>query len=178
MDRIDTDHVLAILRPIWTMKTQTASRVRQRIEAFLDAATVQRKRSGENPARWRGHLSMILPRPTAVTKVENFPALPYAALPDFMASLRDRHGEAARALEFTILTAARTGMTFGAVPAELDMSNGTWTVPGERMKAKVKHTVPLSAPALALAEKRSKRPLLFPNDLTGDSKARTLCRQC
>lgn len=167
IDRIDTDHVLAVLRPIWTVKTETASRVRQRIEAVLDAATVQRKRSGENPARWKGHLAMILPRPTAVTKVENFPALPYAVLPDFMASLRDRPGEAARALEFTILTAARTGMTLGAVPAELDLTIGTWTVPGERMKAKVEHTVPLSTPACAIAEARASKPLLFPNDLSG-----------
>ncbi|PKH74092.1 integrase [Stenotrophomonas sp. Betaine-02u-21] len=168
VDRIDTDHVLAVLRPIWTVKTETASRVRQRIEAVLDAATVQRKRSGENPARWKGHLAMILPRPTAVTKVENFAALPYAALPGFMAELRDRQGEAARALEFTILTAARTGMTLGAVPTELDISNGTWTVPGERMKAKVEHTVPLSKPALAIAEMRSSGKLLFPNDLSGE----------
>lgn len=99
VDRIDTDHVLAVLRPIWTVKTETASRVRQRIEAVLDAATVQRKRTGENPARWKGHLAMILPKPTAVTKVENFAALPYPALPAFMAELRARHGEAARASE-------------------------------------------------------------------------------
>ncbi|MBH1446603.1 tyrosine-type recombinase/integrase [Stenotrophomonas indicatrix] len=168
VDRIETEHVLAVLRPIWTTKTETASRVRQRIEAVLDAVIVQKKRSGENPARWRGHLAVILPKPTAVTKVENFAALPYAQLPPFMAALRSRHGEAARALEFTILTAARTGMTLGAVPGEIDLTAGTWTVPADRMKAKVEHTVPLSRPALALAQSRMKQDLLFPNDLRNE----------
>lgn len=169
VDRIETEHVLAVLRPIWTTKTETASRVRQRMEAVLDAATVQKKRTGENPARWRGHLPMILPKPTAVTKVANFAALPYADLPAFMVALRGRHGEAARALEFTILTAARTGMTLGAVPQEVDLAAGTWTVPGHRMKAKVEHTIPLSPAALALARPRMERDLLFPNDLTDEA---------
>lgn len=169
VDRIETEHVLAVLRPIWTTKTETASRVRQRIESVLDAATVQKKRTGENPARWRGHLAVILPKPTAVTKVENFAALPYAELPAFMTALRSRHGEAARALEFTILTAARTGMTLGATPGEIDLNTGTWTVPGRRMKAKVEHTVPLSKPALAIVRPRINRDLLFPNDLSNES---------
>lgn len=169
VDRIETEHVLAVLRPIWTTKTETASRVRQRIEAVLDAVTVQKKRSGDNPARWRGHLAVILPKPTAVTKVENFAALPYAELPSFIAALRSRHGEAARALEFTILTAARTGMTLGATPREIDLATGTWTVPGARMKAKVEHMVPLSKPALEIARTRMNRDLLFPNDLSNES---------
>jgi len=168
VDRIETDHVLAVLRPIWTTKTETASRVRQRIEAVLDAVTVQKKRSGENPARWRGHLAMILPKPTAVKKVENFAALPYIELPSFMKALRSRHGEAARALEFTIFTAARTGMTLGAVAGEVDLVGGIWTVPSDRMKAKVEHTVPLSTPALALARPRMGRNLLFPNDVSDE----------
>ncbi|MEN4956996.1 site-specific integrase [Stenotrophomonas indicatrix] len=168
VDRIETEHVLAVLRPIWTTKTETASRVRQRVEAVLDSATVQKKRAGDNPARWRGHLAMILPKPTAVTKVENFAALPYAELPAFMTALRSRHGEAARALEFTILTAARTGMTLGAEPKEVDLAVGTWTVPSHRMKAKVEHTVPLSKPALALVKPRMDRALLFPNDLRNE----------
>ncbi len=165
VNRIETEHVLAVLRPIWTTKTETASRVRQRIEAVLDAVTVQRKRSDENPARWRGHLAVILPKPTAVTKVENFAALPYTELPAFMAALRSKHGEAARALEFTILTAARTGMTLGAAPEEIDLATGTWTIPGNRMKAKSEHTVPLTPAAIALARPRMERDLLFPNDL-------------
>lgn len=167
VDRIETDHVLAVLRPIWATKTETASRVRQRMEAVLDSVTVQKKRTGENPARWRGHLAVILPKPTAVTKVENFAALPYGELPGFMAALARRHGEAARALEFTILTAARTGMTLGAKPGEIDLSVGTWTIPGNRMKAKVEHTIPLPAVALELVRSRMQRGLLFPNDLTG-----------
>ncbi|UXB22755.1 integrase arm-type DNA-binding domain-containing protein [Stenotrophomonas maltophilia] len=166
VDRVDTDHILAVLRPIWTSKTETASRVRQRIEAVLDSVTVQKKRTGENPARWRGHLALILPKPTAVTKVENFAALPYAELPAFMAELRSRHGEAARALEFTILTAARTGMTLGASPREVDLAAGTWTVPWERMKGKVEHTIPLAWQALAIVGPRMDRPLLFPTDLS------------
>jgi integrase len=168
VDRIETDHVLAVLRPIWATKTETASRVRQRVEAVLDSATVQKKRTGDNPARWRGHLAVILPKPTAVTKVENFAALPYAELPSFMVALRSRHGEAARALEFTIYTAARTSMTLGAVPREVDLASGTWTVPWDRMKGKVEHTIPLSPPALTLARQRMDRPLLFPNDLTSE----------
>lgn len=166
VDHIETDHILAVLRPIWTTKTETASRVRQRVEAVLDSLTVQKKRTGENPARWRGHLAMILPKPTAVTKVENFAALPYAELPAFMAALRSWPGEAARALEFTILTAARTGMTLGAVSEEIDLTARTWTVPGDRMKAKCEHTIPLPAPAIALARPRMERDLLFPNDLS------------
>nr|WP_241655273.1 site-specific integrase [Stenotrophomonas indicatrix] len=168
VDRIETEHVLAMLRPIWTTKTETASRIRQGMEAVLDAVTVQKKRSGENPARWRGHLAVILPKPTAGTKVENFAALPYSELPSFIAALRSRHGEAARALEFTILAAARTGMTLGAAPREVDFAAGMWTVPGGRMKAKVEHTVPLSKPALALARQRMKRDLLLPNDLSNE----------
>lgn len=169
VDRIETDHVLAVLRPIWTTKTETASRVRQRVEAVLNSVTVQKKRTGENPARWRGHLAVILPKPTAVTKVENFAALPYAELPSFMAALKSRHGEAARALEFTIYTAARTGMTLGAAPTEIDPAAGTWTVPWHRMKGKVEHTIPLSAQALALALPHMGRKLLFRNDLSNDA---------
>ena len=168
VDRIETDHVLSVLRPIWSTKTETASRVRQRVEAILDSVTVQKKRTGENPARWRGHLAVILPKPTAVTKVENFAALPYSELPEFMAALRSRHGEAARALEFTILTAARTGMTLYAAPGEVDLAAGTWTVPWHRMKGKVEHTIPLSASALALARPRMGGQLLFPNDLSSE----------
>jgi len=168
VDRIETEHVLAVLRPIWTTKTETASRVRQRIEAVLDAVTVQKKRAGENPARWRGHLALILPKPTAVAKVENVAALPYAELPAFMAALRSRHGEAARALEFTILTAARTGMTLGALPTEVDLCACTWTVPGDRMKSKVDHTTPLPSAALDLVRPRMERDLLFPNDLSNE----------
>ncbi|WP_218815462.1 tyrosine-type recombinase/integrase, partial [Xanthomonas oryzae] len=166
IDQVDTDDVLSILRPIWTTKTETATRVRQRIETILDAATVKRKRTGDNPARWKGHLSMILPKPKTVAPVQNFPALPYKDIPEFMAALRKRHGEAARALEFTILTAARTGMTLGAVPAEF--TGDDWTCPAERMKSKKEHVVPLSTAAQAIVKPRLSRKLLFPNDVSGE----------
>ncbi|KRG38083.1 integrase [Stenotrophomonas pictorum JCM 9942] len=168
VDRIDTEDVLAVLRPIWASKTETATRVRQRIECILDSVTVQKHRAGENPARWKGHLSVILPKPTTVTKVENFPSLPYGEMTEFMEKLRNRVGEAARALEFTILTAARTGMTTGAAPAELDAQCINWTVPGSRMKAKKEHVVPLPQAAQELALQRRDRALLFPNDVTGE----------
>lgn len=168
VDRIETEDVLAVLRPIWATKTETATRVRQRVECILDAVTVQKHRSGDNPARWKGHLAMILPKPTTVTKVENFPSLPYSQVVEFMAALRQRVGESARALEFTILTAARTGMVTGAIPAELDAKCINWTVPADRMKAKKEHVVPLSHAAQLLAKPRRSRGLLFPNDATGE----------
>ncbi len=168
VDRIETEDVLAVLRPIWATKTETATRVRQRVECILDAVKVQKHRSGDNPARWKGHLAMILPKPTTVTKVENFPSLPYGEMAGFMRELRKRIGESARALEFTILTAARTGMTTGAVPAELDAKSLNWTVPGDRMKAKKEHVVPLPLAAQELARQRRDRELLFPNDATGE----------
>lgn len=166
VDAIDTDDILAILRPIWTTKTETATRVRQRVEAVLDAATAKRQREGENPARWKGHLAMLLPKRSTVAPVEHFPALPFSELPSFMRALNDRRGEAARALEFTILTASRTGMATGALPAEF--AGSLWTVPRERMKAKREHVVPLSGPALAIVAPRLGRRLVFPNDVSGE----------
>ncbi|WP_369916549.1 tyrosine-type recombinase/integrase [Xanthomonas sp. NCPPB 3005] len=166
IDQVETDDIMAILRPIWTEKTETANRVRQRIETVLDAARVKGKRSGENPARWKGHLAMLLPKPTTVTPVRNFSALPYSELPAFMVALRKRHGEAARALEFTILTIARTGMTLGAVPGEF--RGADWTCPPERMKSKKEHVVPLSDAAQAIVKPRLERDLLFPNDVSGE----------
>ncbi|MDY4296847.1 MULTISPECIES: integrase arm-type DNA-binding domain-containing protein [unclassified Xanthomonas] len=166
IDQIGTEDIMTILQPIWTTKTETANRVRQRIETVLDAAKVKGKRSGENPARWKGHLAMLLPKPTTVSPVQNFSALPYRELPAFMASLRKRHGEAARALEFTILTVARTGMILGAVPSEI--RGPDWTCPAERMKSKKEHVVPLSPAAQAIIKPRLERDLLFPNDVSGE----------
>jgi integrase len=111
---IDTAIVLKVLEPIWTGKPETAGRVRGRVEAVLDWAKVRGYRTGENPARWKGHLDHLLPARRKVRKVEHHAALPYAELPDFLASLREQEGIGARALEFTILTAARTGETIGA----------------------------------------------------------------
>jgi len=147
---IDLPHVLRVLEPIWKTKTETASRIRGRIEAVLAWATVRGYRSGENPARWRGHLDTILARPTRVTKVKHHDAMPRATLPVFMAALRQKGGVGARALEFLILTAARSGEVRGVTWSEIDLKAAVWTVPGDRMKAGKEHRVPLSAPSLAL----------------------------
>jgi integrase len=143
-DEIDIGLVLKILEPIWTSKAETAGRVRGRIEAILDWATARGYRSGENPARWRGHLDKLLPARTKVSKVRHHPAMPYADLPGFMAELRDRASISARALEFAILTAARTGEVIGAQWSEIDLGARIWTIPAERMKGGREHRVPLS----------------------------------
>lgn len=150
VDAITVDHVLDILKPIWKTKTETASRVRGRIESILDWAAAHKYRSSENPARWRGHLDKVLPAVRKVAKVEHHPALPYADIQAFMTDLRSRDGAAAKALEFTILTAARTGETIGAKWDEIDFKEKVWTVPAERMKAGVEHQVPLSDRAIEI----------------------------
>jgi integrase len=143
--------VLKILEPIWSSKPETAGRLRGRIEAMLDWAKARRYRDGENPARWRGHLDKVLPRRAKIRKVEHHPALPYTELPQFIAALRQLPGMAARALEFAILTAARSGEVRGATFAEIDIANAVWTVPAARMKAGKEHRIPLGPRALALA---------------------------
>jgi len=150
---IDTPLVLKALQNIWGDKTETANRVRGRIEAVLNFAKVAGWRSGENPARWRGHLDQVLPARSLVQKVVHHRALPYPDIAKFMRQLRSRDGTAARALEFTILTAARTGEIIGAQWDEIDLQAAVWTVPAERMKAKREHRVPLSPDALRLLEK-------------------------
>jgi integrase len=149
---IDTGFVMRAVEPIWTAKPETASRVRGRIESVLDWATARNYRQGENPARWRGHLENLLPARSKVRRVEHHAALPYAEIGAFMAELRARDGVAARALEFAILTAARTGEVIGATWAEFDLQDRLWTIPAERMKAGREHRVPLSAPALAILQ--------------------------
>ena len=143
-------HILSILQPIWKEKTATATRLRGRIEQALDWARVRGFREGENPARWRGHLDKLLPAPTKIAKVVHHKALPIDAMPGFMAQLRQRKGLSARALEFLVLTAARSGEVRGATWQEIDMEAAVWTVPAERMKAQKEHRVPLSPQALAL----------------------------
>ncbi|MGJ0454146.1 MAG: tyrosine-type recombinase/integrase [Methylocystis sp.] len=147
---IDTALVLKALQPIWTTKAETASRVRGRIESILDWARVQGYREGENPARWKGHLDHLLPAKGKVAKVEHHAALPFAELPAFMADLKTREGNGARALEFAILTAARSGEVRGATWDEIDFDARFWTVPADRMKAGREHRVPLSKQAIAL----------------------------
>lgn len=141
---VDMPLILKVIEPIWKDKTETASRVRGRIESVLNFATVRGYRSGENPARWRGHLDQVLPARSRIAKVEHHAALPYTELPAFMEALRARVGIAAAALEFTILTAARTGEVTGARWSEIDFRAKVWTVPASRMKAKREHRVPLS----------------------------------
>jgi len=152
VQEVDTALVLKVLEPIWTAKSETASRVRQRMENILDFAKVRGYREGENPARWRGHLDKLLPARSKVRDVEHLAALPYAELPDFLGSLRTREAIAARALEFLILTAARTGEVIGARWNEIDLLDKNWTVPAARMKARREHRVPLSPRALAILD--------------------------
>src|SRR5690606_25528370 len=139
--------VVEVLKPIWLAKPETASRVRGRIERVLDAAKAKGHRSGENPARWRGHLDLLLPRRAKASK-NHHAALPFAAVADFMRDLKARPALAARALEFTILTAARSGEALGMTWSEVDLDQRLWTVPAERMKAGAEHQVPLSSHAV------------------------------
>jgi integrase len=147
---VDVGLVLRALEPIWRTKTQTASRVRGRIEAVLDWATARGYRKGDNPARWRGHLDKLLPRQSKIARVRHHPSLPYAEAAALLAKVRAQQGVSALALEFLILTAARTGEVLGATWDEIDLDRGVWTVPATRMKAGREHRVPLSAPVLAI----------------------------
>ena len=147
---IETAHVMRVLEAIWTSKTETASRVRGRIENILDWATVQKLRSGENPARWKGHLEHLLAQRSEVQKVEHHAALPYRDLGAFMVALRQVEGMGAKALEFAILTACRSGEVRGATWMEIDLDAGVWKIPAVRMKAAREHWVPLSDGVMAL----------------------------
>jgi len=147
---IDQGLVLKCIEPIWLVKTETADRVRGRIEKVLDYAAVRGYRSGENPARWRGHLEHVLAPRSKVQRTKHHPALPYADLPAFLMRLGDLAGVAAKALEFAILTAARTGEIIGATWEEIDLAAAVWTVPAVRMKAGKEHRVPLSDRALEI----------------------------
>ncbi len=147
---IETTSVLQALEPIWYDKAETASRLRGRIESILDWATVRGYRSGENPARWKGHLNKLLPARSKVQKVQHHPALPYSEIGFFMAELRLRKGISARALEFAILTGARSGEVRGAQWEEIDLKMKIWTIPADRMKAGKEHRVPLADETIEL----------------------------
>lgn len=164
VDKIGTEEILKVLRPIWGTKAETASRLRGRIERILDAAKAKGYREGENPARWRGHLDNLLAKRQKLTRGHH-PSMPWADVPAFTKALREREAMAARALEFTILTAARTGETLGAQWAEIDLETKVWTVPAPRMKSGREHRVPLSDRSLAILNELAKAKtgaLVFP----------------
>ena len=169
---IDTSAVLAVLRPIWGEKTETASRLRGRIEAVLDYAAARGWRVGENPARWRGHLDKLLPAKAKVAAVEHHPAVPWRDIGRVMARLSESQGTAARCLQFLILTGARSGEARGARWCEIDLDAALWTVPGERMKAGREHRAPLSEAAIEILDgmmplKRRPDGLVFPGGRPG-----------
>jgi integrase len=147
---IDTGLVVKCLAPIWETKAETASRLRGRIESVLGWATTSGYRTGENPARWKGHLENLLANTSRIGRIKNHPSLPWQQVGAFMLAIRAREGLAARALEFAILTACRSGEARGARWSEFDLRDKTWTIPAERMKAKREHQIPLSDAALAL----------------------------
>src|SRR3984893_7810808 len=164
VDTITTDDVLAVLKPIWTLKSETASRVRGRIEKVLDAGKAKGFRDGENPARWRGHLDHLLPRPSKLARGHHA-AMPYEDVAAFIAKLRKREATSALALELCILTAARSGEILGMRWSEIDLDKKIWTVPADRMKAGREHRVPLSARAVAILrqlEKLTSGEFVFP----------------
>jgi integrase len=169
VSEIDTGLVLQVLDPLWTKKPETASRVRGRIEAVLDAATVRGFRQGPNPAQWKGNLAHILPAHAKVRKVVHHAALPFDDMPNFLVDLHRRQGMAARALEFTALTAARTGEVLGARWNEIDFTAKVWTISAERMKAGNEHRVPLNDAALRVLE--AVHPLALMTDGTQDPTA-------
>lgn len=166
---VDTGLVLKILEPIWSAKPETASRLRGRIENVLDWAKARGYRSGENPARWKGHLNQLLPSLSKKHRVTHHKAMPFPEVGAFVSSLREMPGVSARCLEFTILTAARTNEVTQAKPEEFDLAGATWTIPASRMKAKKEHRIPLSARALKIVREMLKleQDYVFPGTRSG-----------
>ena len=175
---VDVGLIMKVLEPIWTEKTETASRVRGRIETILDWATARGYRQGENPARWKGHLDTLLPAPSkakaaarrANGRGEHHAALPYAEIPDFMAELRQQQGIAARALEFTIQTGARTGEAIGAKWSEINLAERLWTIPADRMKAGKEYRNPLAGRVIEILKDMQKireSDFVFPGGKAG-----------
>lgn len=150
VDEIELPHILKVLEPIWRERTETATRLRQRLEHILNWATVSGYRTGENPARWKGHLDAVLPRPSKFHQEAHLPALPWTEIGGFLKDLRMREGMAARALEFLILTAVRSGEIRLATWDEIDLEKRTWTIPAERTKMQQDHVVPLSGDAMKI----------------------------
>ena len=169
---VDVGLVLKVIEPIWTVKVETASRVRGRIELIVDWATARGLRQGENPARWRGHLDKLLPSRRRIARIKHHAAMPYPEIPSFMTQLAEIDGTAARAFEFTVLTAARTSETIGATWAEIDMRGLTWNIPAERMKSGRPHRVPLADAAIKILEAQGRDgEFVFP----GRAEKKPLC---
>jgi integrase len=169
IDAVSTEHVLDVLKPLWTTKQETASRLRGRIERVLDAARAKGIRTGDNPARWRGHLDHLLPRRQKLQRGHH-PAMPCADVPAFISELRQRDGMASLALEMTILCASRSGEVLGATWGEFDRKSKVWTIPAKRMKAGVEHRVPLSDRTIAIldaAEEMKTSDYVFPGTRKG-----------
>lgn len=170
VDKITTEDVLTILQPIWTSKTETAKRVQSRLENVLDYAIAHGYTEKANPARWRGHMDKLLPKPNKVKTVRHHPAMPYSDLPTFMQKLRENGSLSAMALQFLTLTATRTSEVLQATWSEVDLEATVWTIPAERMKMKREHRVPLSDAALMLLEslpRMDNNPYLFPGSRRG-----------
>jgi integrase len=166
VDEITTNLVVKIIEPIWIEKTETASRVRGRIESILNWATVRGLRTGENPARWRGHLENLLPKRTLIQKVNHHKAMHYALISNFFGRLNKESDISAKALKFLILTATRTNETLNATWSEINFDEKIWTIPAERMKAKKEHRIPLTDSAIELLRQIPKRdfmPYIFLN---------------
>lgn len=177
VDEIVVQDVLRVLEPIWQVKTETAKRLRGRIEAVLSWATVAGHRTGDNPARWAGNLKELLPAPSKVAKKEHHPAVQVDDAPRWFAAIRGRVGISARALELTVLSAVRSKEVRGARWEEIDFENGIWIIPSTRMKAKREHRVPLASQALALLESLPRfegNPLVFPSPRGGEMSDMTL----
>ena len=180
---VDTGLVLRVLKPIWQTKTETANRLRQRIEAVIDGATALGLRSGSNPARWRGHLDNLLPRQSKISGVRHFEAMPYSAIAPFFKDLRQRETTSARALAFTILTAARSGEVRGVTWSEINLSLAVWTVPSNRTKSGREHRIPLSSEAMAvLREMKTAQTdtdnYVFPGRHSGKQMSENTMRKC
>ncbi len=169
VDKVGTEDVLRVLTPIWLERHETASRTRGRIEAVLDAAKAQGHRTGENPARWKGHLEHLLPKRSKLSR-GHFAAMPYSDVPAFMEQLRGVDTASARALEFAILTAARSGEVYGATWGEIDLDAKVWTIPAARMKAAREHRIPLCDRAVAILQKLAEAKIsafVFPGRRAG-----------
>jgi integrase len=169
--KIGTPEILQVLGPVWTKKTESAVRIRSRLERILDYAQAKDYRSGDNPARWKGKLQVLLPKPKPMNeRVQHFSAMPYADVPAFLVELRKQDSVPAKALEFAILTAGRSGEVLLAKWPEIDFDNRLWTIPAARMKASREHQVPLSEPALALLRRMAGQRMsefVFPGYATG-----------